>query len=245
MNLSGISNRSALGKALRLPLRLVPPKAIVPILQGRLRGTRWIVGSAVHGCWLGSYEFATRVLIEETVKPGTVVFDIGANVGYYTLLGSLLVGPTGRVIAFEPVQRNLELLRRHLELNRVTNVDVIGKAVSDREGLASFVDGPNRSMGHLAESGGYSIQTVAIDSLVSRGEIPPPDFVKIDVEGVEFLALRGAARTLERARPVIALSTDRFELHRRCCELLTGLGYRLTPIGAATLDESEEIVATP
>jgi FkbM family methyltransferase len=245
MNFSAVSDRSLIGRVLRLPLRLIPSSATLPILQGRLRGQRWIVGSAEHGCWLGSYEYAKRVVIERTVMRGDVVFDVGANVGYYTLLTSLLAGKEGRVFAFEPVLKNLEYLQRHLRINRVANVTVIDKAVSDRDGSVSFVDGPSASMGHFAESGGYQVPTVAIDSLVECGDLPWPDFMKIDVEGAELLVLRGAKRTIEQARPVIALATDRFALHRDCCDFLRGLGYTLTPIGPASLDESEEILATP
>ena len=245
MNFSAVSNRSLIGRALRLPLRLIPSSATLPILQGRLRGQRWIVGSAEHGCWLGSYEYAKRVVIERVVMPGNVVFDVGANVGYYTLLASLLVGRAGKVFAFEPVRKNLAYLERHLRINGVSNVTVIDKAVSDRDGYVSFVDGPSASMGHFAETGGYQVPTVAIDSLVERGELPLPDFMKIDVEGAELLVLRGAKRTIEQARPVIALATDRLALHRHCCDFLRGVGYELTPIGSASLDESEEILATP
>src|SRR5512139_3781902 len=98
MNFSGISNHSVVGKALRFPLRLIPDDATLPILQGRLRGKRWISGSCNHGCWLGSYEYHKRVLFERTITPGSVVFDLGAHVGFYTLLASVLVGHAGRVV---------------------------------------------------------------------------------------------------------------------------------------------------
>lgn len=118
MNLSGIPRRSVLGRVLRAPLRLIPPGTVLPVLQGRLRGARWIVGAGTHGCWLGSYEYGKRRLFERLVRPGQVVWDVGANAGFYTLLASRLVGSTGSVVAIEPLPRNLSYLRRHLELNR-------------------------------------------------------------------------------------------------------------------------------
>ncbi len=58
MNLSGISDKSLFGKILRLPLRIIPAQTVMPIIQGKLKGKKWIVGASNHGCWLGSYEFA-------------------------------------------------------------------------------------------------------------------------------------------------------------------------------------------
>src|SRR5579871_1243331 len=117
MNLSGISNESVVGRALRAPFRLIPRSAAVPILQGPLRGKRWVVGSATHGCWLGSYEQDKQQCFAGAVSVGSVVYDIGANVGFYSLLASVLVGVSGAVYSFEPVPRNCHFLRRHVDLN--------------------------------------------------------------------------------------------------------------------------------
>ena len=114
MNFSKISNRTFYGKILRLPLKLIPKRMVVPIVRGPLRGKRWIVGASTHGCWLGSYEYQKQSIFKKTVKSGYVVYDIGAHVGFYTLLSSVLVGTQGKVIAFEPVQRNLEYLKKHV-----------------------------------------------------------------------------------------------------------------------------------
>jgi hypothetical protein len=92
INFSGISNSVLLGRALRLPLRLIPKQAEVRILQGPLRGKRWIAGSSNHGCWLGSYEAAKQRKIIEFLRPGMVCWDVGVNVGFYTLLFAELVG---------------------------------------------------------------------------------------------------------------------------------------------------------
>src|SRR5664280_711279 len=86
MNFSGISGRTFIGKALRFPLSLIPSGTQMPILQGPLHGKRWIVGASNHGCWLGSYEAAKQKKITEFVRPGMVCWDVGANVGFYTLL---------------------------------------------------------------------------------------------------------------------------------------------------------------
>src|SRR5437899_3136746 len=85
------------GRLLRLPLALVPRSATVCVLGGSLRGARWVVGSASHGCWLGWYEADKQRAFASLVKRGDVVFDIGAHVGFYTLLASRLCGPSGHV----------------------------------------------------------------------------------------------------------------------------------------------------
>src|SRR5579862_7724955 len=106
-NLSGISRKSWLGKLLRAPLRLIPRSAVLPILQGPLRGKKWVVGSGNHGCWLGSYEHDKQSLFQKTVRTGDIVYDVGANAGFYSLLASVLVGEKGQVYAFEPLPANL------------------------------------------------------------------------------------------------------------------------------------------
>ncbi len=243
MNFSGISERTLLGKLLRRPLKLIPRQMTMPILQGRLRGKKWIAGSSNHGCWLGSYEYEQRRLFEQLITEGSVVFDIGAHVGFYTLLAATLVGPRGHVYAFEPAPANIHYLKTHLRINRVTNVSVIEKAVSDRNGVVSFVEGPSSAMGHFAAQGGTEAPTVSLDDLFLRGEIPAPDFIKMDIESAEWLALKGAENLLRDRRPTIFLSTDVYDLHRRCCEFLESLGYQLQPINARSLEQAEEILA--
>lgn len=257
MHMGAIPARTLPGRLLRLPLRLVPPNAVVPILQGRFRGMRWVVGSSFPGCWLGSYEYPKRVLFERTLTPGSVVFDIGAHVGYFTLLSSVLVGPRGRVYAFEPLPRNLRYLHGHLRLNGLTNVVVIEAAVADMPGSALLDQGPKEARGtfarlttvgplrgSLAGSGGpITIRTIALDEEVSQGRLPPPDYLKIDVERGEMLVLSGARTLLREAHPTIVLSTHGPDVHEQCCAFLRSLGYELMPLGGEDVRKVYEIVA--
>jgi FkbM family methyltransferase len=244
MNFSGLSNQNLLGKILRQPLKLVPQQAAMPILQGRLKGKRWIAGSHTHGCWLGSYEKDKQRLFEAEVKPGSIVYDIGANAGFYTLLASELVGAHGRVFAFEPLPRNIRFLNEHLRLNQVINVDVIEAAVSDRSGETLFDDSAGSAMGHLTEQGKLKVRIVKIDDLVAAGEVTPPDCLKIDVEGAEAQVLSGAQSTLKNFHPKIFLATHGPEVHRACCSLLRSLNYQLKAIGTETIDECDEVLAS-
>jgi FkbM family methyltransferase len=243
MNFTGISDKSILGKILRLPLRILPRQAAVPILQGVLRGKRWIVGSGNHGYWLGSYEIEKRVLFEKTVRRGSVVFDLGGNVGYYALMASALAGPEGRVFTFEPLPRNLRYLKEHLRINRVENVTVVEAVVADRGGTAQFGESTSTSKGHIDPQGALTVRTVALDDLIAHGELPRPDLLKIDIEGAEILALRGAEKTLAAAHPVIFLSTHGSGVHKQCCEFLQSLGYVLQPTDGKPLERSRDILA--
>ena len=244
MNWSGISDKSLLGKVLRFPLRLLPARMQMPIMRGRLKGKRWIVGSSNHGCWLGTYEFDKRLLFERTMTKGSIVFDIGGHVGFYTLLASELVGPNGKVFVFEPAPRNLFYLREHLRLNHVKNVVVIEAAVSDRSGVVSFDEGPHSSMGHIVDGGGsFQVNIVVLDELISSGEIPTPDYMKIDIEGAEALALSGAKSMLIKSHPTIFLATHGSRVHQECCHLLRSVGYELEPIDGMNLEQSKEVLA--
>ena len=123
----------------------------------------------------GVYELDKQRVFGKIVKPGQVFFDLGANGGFYTLLGSLLVGNGGRVIAFEPASRNVSYLRRHLAINRIANCEVLEAAVSSKDGTALFDVAHLPVSGHIshrATESGYQVVTVAIDRLVHEGAIP-------------------------------------------------------------------------
>lgn len=241
MNFSGISSTSRLGTALRYPLRWIPSDLVVPILQGRLRGKRWIVGAGVHGCWLGSYEYAKQRRFVREVRRGDVVFDIGAHAGFYTLLASELIGMEGQVIAFEPLPRNLHYLHRHIALNCCRNVVVIEAAVGDADGSVRFEEGPNSSMGCVSPRGHLEVKMVSLDELVRRGTLPAPDVIKIDIEGGELDALEGARRILKQCRPMIFLATHSQELNRQCSKLLQELGYRFEAISGQGFGLTDEL----
>lgn len=247
MNLSKIStNREFLGKLLRLPLRLIPKTAVFRILQGQLRGKKWIVGSGEHGYWLGWYEIRKRQAFESKIPAGAVVYDVGANVGYYSLLAAILAGKAGHVYAFEPLPRNVDFLRRHVILNKLEdNITVFEVAVSDRTGEAAFDLGASASMGHLADTGEIKVKQVRLDDMWAAGEVKPPDFMKIDVEGAEFEVLNGARKLLKTHQPILFLDTHNREAHKLTVELLAELDYELQCLDGKPLPESKELIATP
>ena len=238
MNCEALSNETVLGRIARLPLALVPREWVMPILQGPLRGQRWITGSANHSCWLGFYEQKKQQIFTEELKPGSVFYDVGANVGIYSLLSSLLVGG-GRVYAFEPVPRNLAYLRKHLELNHARNVEILPFAICDKIGQAQFEVEASGLMGNLAGEGSLSVTTATLDSLVENGRIAPPDFVKMDIEGAELSALRGASFIFQRYRPVLFLATHGRGIEWDCRKLLKSWDYEVEEFGSNPPDRKE------
>lgn len=223
--------------------RILPKGLALPVVRGPLAGTRIIHGSLAGegggaSVYYGLIEPEQTSAICKLLKSGGVFYDIGANVGYYTVLGSRLVADTGRVISVEPSLRNVCLLNRHLILNRLINVQIISAACADQVGMRTFVTGNNYAVGHLefeqtAERSYMPntsiVPTVSIDAICQITETYP-NVVKIDVEGAELEVLRGAIQTLSSARPVILLSTHSELLKARCKEMLTGYAYSFGPL---------------
>jgi len=137
--------------------------------------------------------FETK-LMEKIIKRDMVVFDIGANLGYYTLIFAGLTGEGGKVYSFEPEPENYKLLLKNIMANRYNNVIPIQKAVSDKEGKIKFFiseeDKGNHSIYNFGNGGkATKVETTTLDKF-TRGKIKP-NVIKLDVEGAEFLAVQG------------------------------------------------------
>jgi FkbM family methyltransferase len=243
INFSAISSETLAGKIARYPLRIIPRGIALPILYGPLRGRKWIVGSFLHRCWLGGYELEFQRRLAAEIKPGGVFYDIGANVGFYSLLASTLIG-SGRVYAFEPLPANLGYLRKHLELNRLRNVEVLEMAISDKCGTASFATESSGGMGYLEPDGNLSVAIATLDALVLAGRIAPPDYIKMDIEGGEFGALLGGRECFSRFKPVLFLATHGEKVHDDCCRLLDSWDYEMQTVRRPAYDRAE-VMARP
>ena len=245
LNFSGIDNKSAVGSLIRLPLRLIPHGLALPILQGPLKGKRWITASSNHGCWLGTYELHKQLQVATSISPGMTVYDVGANVGFYTLLASVLAGPAGKVHAFEPVPRNFEILEHHVRINRIQNVVATRAAAASGSGLRSFALASDYAMGHLVEQGDFQVRTLTLDGYLKDTGSPAPAVIKIDVEGAEAEVLRGGHQLLLNHHPTIFLATHGRAAHDECCRLLESAGYSLNSLDGQAVHLTDEIVARP
>lgn len=244
MSTSLFSHTNIVGKFIRLPLRIIPREMVVRILRGPLKGVKWVTGSSIHGCWLGNFEKDKQIILSKIIKKGTISYDIGANVGFYTLLFSKLVGDKGKVFSFEPLPRNLDYLNDHLKLNEISNVSLYDYAISDSTGEVFFDDSVDNSMGHITDRPSkLKVSTISLDELYEQGKIPLPNYIKIDVEGAEWLVLKGAKSILLESKPTIFLATHGSQIHKDCIDFLRSLGYKLIPIGTGSLEETDEIIA--
>lgn len=205
---------------------------------------RWIVGSGNHVCWMGLYEFRKQRVFSQLVRPGSIIYDVGAHVGYYTLLASRLTGEGGSIMAFEPFPRNIAFLRRHLEINDVTNVRVFEAAASNKTSNAFLVKGGNSYLGRLATEGEIQVATYRVDDIVAQQNLPPPDLIKMDIEGAEAAALQGMSAVISRHHPTILLATHGDEAHRQACTLLQQHGYHLRSLFGGDLASVDEVLAT-
>ena len=98
-------------------------------------------------------------------------------------------------------------------------------------------------MGHLGQDGNLLVRTATIDSLLHEEEIPPPDYIKMDIEGAELTALRGASECIQRHRPVIFLATHGRDMETECCRQLNSWGYELQDISDTTILDRAEFLA--
>lgn len=249
-NWSAIPKSSLAGRILRAPLALLPEGKELKVRRGPAKGLRWKVGSSTHGCWLGTYELEKRRALERLVSPGDVVYDIGAQAGYYTLCFSRLVGDTGHVVAMEPFPQNLVHILHHIQVNDVSNVSVVAAGADEASRTAGMTTGRGASQNTIVENAANQmrIATVSVDSLVVEDGFPPPDFVKIDIEGAEGRALRGMSRVLEEHRPVLSIALHGPAVSQECTGLLAKQDYTIQDLEGRYLDDpaqTDEIIAEP
>jgi FkbM family methyltransferase len=151
----------------------------------------------------GVWEPNTSALIEKLLSPGDVCVDVGANVGFDTLLASHLVGPRGSVIAIEASPKTFDLLSRNMRENDASNIRLVHKAVSDRQGVLNLYGGPpsNRGMTTTLASRNLEFETTVealpLDQILTVEERSGLRLIKMDIEGGEGPVMRRFLDTLE------------------------------------------------
>jgi FkbM family methyltransferase len=182
--------------------RLVRPEVTVPMGSRRIRidlRDRIIAKRLYLGI---PWEQDLQELLAAMSLRGGVCLDIGANIGVHSLLMSELVGPTGRVYAFEPERRNFALLEANLKLNGVTNVTAAATALGDSVGMCRLAVSPNNFGDHRVasrtEGHGDDVPITTVDVAMATVPDGAVRFVKVDVQGYEHHILRGMRATLER-----------------------------------------------
>jgi FkbM family methyltransferase len=235
--------RRLVQKGLDVPVSLrrwLQERRVYTLTHGPAAGRLFCTAAAEAGYSTGENELPVQETLSALLRKGDVFFDIGANVGLMTVVGASLVGGSGRVFAFEPVPLNIVAIRRNVELNRLSQVEIVAKAVSERSGrerlvLARYSGGAALAVADAPPdaTGSLEVPVTSIDDFVASGA-PAPHVVKIDVEGAELQVLRGMDVTLQQHSPAVLFEVDGPDeqtLARRtsvCRDFLESKGYRLS-----------------
>lgn len=190
--------------------------------------------------FFGRYEIEKLQTLfwKQNLKDGQIVLDIGANVGYYSLMAAKRINK-GTVYAFEPVRDTFDKLENNINLNRFTNIKAYNLAVSDRAGTLQLFPGDHKNTGtssirmHKGFSGKLEmVDAITVDEFVARENIFKADFIKIDVEGSEMNVLKGMKLTLEKLSPVVLIELLEEKLEnagssvKEIYQLFIGMGYK-------------------
>jgi FkbM family methyltransferase len=225
------------------------------IQQGAGKGLRFNVGASNAGHMLGTSEPGLQAAFELFVGRGMTVFDVGANVGFYSTISARLVGPSGSVVAFDPLPTNTRMVAHNATLNSFANVSIQELALGKEDGEAKFVISSNPNWGTLASVGvpgavvgEQEVRIARLDTLIRQAAVPPPDLMKIDVEGAEVDVLEGATETLKTSRPTLFI--DLHSTNAPVEHLLNRHDYeaRVLGGGGAKLTDAEwcaEVIAVP
>jgi FkbM family methyltransferase len=190
----------------------------------------------------GCAEEGMNEALSQYLKPGDCFYDVGAHIGFYSLIAARLVGEKGRVLAFEPDPDNAQVVEENACRNNFEQISCVRAAVSSQTGVVRFQrslhDGPSRMSGMLirddiratTESSVVSCPVVSLDSFCSSR--PVPNLIKIDVEGAEIQVLMGARALLKLKKPLLVIEVHDPQDLPPVRSILSALDYSLYPIGA-------------
>ena len=156
----------------------------------------------------GEFSESEGQVFRDSIKPGGVVLDIGANIGCHTVAFSRLVAPTGVIFAYEPERNNFAALAGNVALNNITNVYTFQKAIGSTSGMIAVpeldlqktVNFGGLSLSHDYSNGvHYPVPLITLDEC----KFVRCDFIKMDIEGMEKLALQGAEETIKTCKPIL------------------------------------------
>lgn len=193
----------------------------------------------------GEGEILVQQVLAERIKPGTVFYDLGANIGLFSLLAGRLVGANGKVFSFEPDATVAARLRRNVARNEFENVTVVEAGIWSASGNRNFVvadaASPDHGLGRFATrndaSLGLPTRCIALDDFIQTA--PAPDAIKCDVEGAEVEVFRGAQKLIEARRPWIVCEIHSPENDRALRSHFTRYSYHLEAVDA------NHLIATP
>jgi FkbM family methyltransferase len=220
-----------IARALRpLVRRLVPARPTWAVVRsGAARGLYLLVDPRDEKYyWSGTHEVPVQQALAGLLRPGMTFWDVGAHIGFFSMFASRVLGPSGRVHAFEPMEGNRGRLAAGVEMNRLTNLAVHGFALAASPGRAVLRANPSSLMWTLVpERGGpegVSVPCRTLDDCTAA--FGPPDVIKIDVEGAEVDVLRGGWHLLSTLRRPLLVEFSDDVLLDEARSLLPFYGFR-------------------
>ena len=215
---------------------------IVEVESGPMAGVKLVVSEHVsHAHISGSYELETQRAIDRLISPEYVCYDLGASIGYLSLL---MARKTKQVFSFEPAPHAAAEFRRHIAANKFENISIITTPVSDSVHTVEFGLTDNAYGSRIVESGveceRLTLTTTTLDDFVSTN--PAPNFIKMDVEGEEGRVFQGARTVLRDAQPVICCELHSEEAAREVQSILTEYGYHITTLEGAPFEITGPII---
>lgn len=210
---------------------------VLTVMNGPLKGYHWKFTSRTNNeMILGTWEPEMQDIFSRYIKPGHVVYDLGAHQGFLTALAGKLVGEKGNVYSFEPFPYNFQFLSENIKLNKPQNITLFQAAVSDKAGTLEFSNSIHDTANtYLKQSPEFKenllqVKAVSLDELVDNKTVRPPDFIKIDVEGAEWDVLQGSRKLFSSHSPVVYLETHNVHnagVDQQCLDWLQAQGYKV------------------
>jgi len=202
----------------------------VTVESGPLQGVVLVVDEHVsHAHISGTYERETQVAIDRMVAPGFVCYDLGASIGYLSLL---MARKARAVYAFEPAPHAAAEIRKHAAANGLANITIVPSPVSDIVRTVRFTQNENTYGSRIAEGPSkwptVELTTITLDDFARTN--PAPDFIKIDVEDEEARVLQGARSILSQRKTTICCELHSEESARGVQKILTEYGYSVTDL---------------
>lgn len=226
---------SKLLKKVNHKIKLLSSPITVKIKSGPLKGYKISLLSGT-GFISGNYEPEKTNTIINSVKPNDIALDVGAHIGYFSMLMSKIVGSNGHVYAFEPRPLNQKMLSKNIEVNNCANVTILTSAIGNFIGKVNFDATTGTGTGHVTEDGNISVSITTIDNFCNEKNIKP-SYIKIDIEGGELDALNGAEQTIIKFKPKILLATHGYEIDKECDVWMRDKGYSGKDINQLTGDK--------
>lgn len=223
-------------------------RKLCKIQSGPLKGYSLSLACQDNRYHYGTYESEGVELLRTLIHRDSIVYDLGANIGYFTLLFNKY---SNKVYSFEPIPANLDLIKLHISANAIDNVEVFPYAITAKDNVLEFPLIENHSaFTYKRESKNFSldrrmlkVEGRSLDSLIHERNLLPPTLIKIDVEGAEFDVLQGAKETIMKHHPTLLLATHESQIkgiRSKCLDFMKTLGYNCTPTGEKKTEAEQE-----